>query len=61
MVISTVKVVVFFLFFLWLINEFQNSVIKNGVVTQVEFSLKFMERVRVTCYWCKQYRIQTLR
>ena len=50
MVISTVKVVVFFLFFLWLINKFQNSVIKNGVVTKVEFSLKFTERVRVTCY-----------
>ena len=50
MVISTVKVVVFFLFFLWLINKFQNSVIKNGVVTKVEFSLNFTERVRVTCY-----------
>ena len=61
MVISTVKFVVFFLFSLWIINEFQNSVIKKGVVTQVEFSLKFMERVRVTCYWCNQCRIQTLR
>ena len=50
MVISTVKFVVFFLFSLWIINEFQNSVIKKGVVTQVEFSLKFKERVRVTCY-----------
>ena len=50
MVISTLKFVDIFLFSLWIINEFQNSVIKNGVVTQVEFSLKFMERVRVTCY-----------
>ena len=50
MVISTLKFVDIFLFSLWIINEFQNSVIKNGVVTQVEFSLNFMERVRVTCY-----------
>ena len=34
-------------------NRSSNSVRKNAVGAQVEFLLKFMERARVTCYWCK--------
>ena len=31
-------------------NTFLNSVRKNDIEAQVEFTLKIMERARVTCY-----------
>ena len=37
-------------------NTFLNSVRKNNVEAQVEFTFKVMERTRVTCYrWCISY------